>query len=84
MAWQRTDTDSALTLGLSGSNYIADTAAHAANYCRFQALTACVIAGIVGEGMDTFAGAALAAGQEIKGRITSITLTSGTGVAYKS
>lgn len=69
--------------GESGSEYIGDTSAHAGTYEAFQALTDCVINALISTTIkNSMAGATIKAGSIIYGRISSITLTSGTGMAY--
>lgn len=76
--------------GGNGSDYINDTAAHATDYFAFQCTEETVfaaIAGNMGNAADLCTGedaTALAAGTVIYGRFTSVTLTSGAIIAYKS
>jgi len=78
------------SLGRRGSTYITDTNAHTGTFGCIQALAATVIATLV-SGTDhagsavmsgTLTNVPLPAGVSIYGSFTSITLTSGTVVAY--
>lgn len=73
-----------LVLGQVGKDIITDTAAHAGTYVELFALTACVIAALVDTTIKSGAmtGLTLGAGQSYYGNITSVTLTSGTMIAY--
>jgi hypothetical protein len=71
-----------IQLGRCGSDYIADTAIHNGNYVELTAHTACVISAVTGN-CTGLAGKTIPAGMSIAGVFTSITLTSGTMVAYK-
>jgi len=68
-----------------GFEYISDTAAHTGRFHEIYALEDSVIASAVIENQtgNTFIAVPLKAGDEIKGVFTSVTLTSGTVVAYK-
>lgn len=69
---------------LNGSVYIDDTAAHAGQFCAIQALEAAVVAALSGNMTDFAGGLPIPAGTTIEGSFTSITLTSGKVLAYKS
>ena len=78
-------------LGCYGFDYITDTVAHTTAsgiaYKCLHFLTVTVIAAIVADatapmGGTTIAGATMAAGSVIYGKFTSLTLTSGTVIAY--
>jgi len=76
--------------GFLGFEYIGDTAAHLppANqvFVELYILTTTVIAAISSEVAltgTTFTGVSIPAGVTLKGRFKSITLTSGTVIAYK-
>jgi hypothetical protein len=71
---------------LTGFEYINDTAAHTGRFNRIYALAATVIASatVAGRTGNTFAAVPLPAGGWIDGQFSSITLTSGTAVAYRS
>ena len=78
------------SMGQNGFNYISDTNKSAAPtgyvYFAIQALTDTVLAAYVSEptiGGNTFTGVTIPAGTIIYGRFVSITLTSGTVIAYK-
>lgn len=68
-----------------GFEYISDTAAHTGRFHELYALADAVIASAVIENQtgNTFTAVPLKAGDSIKGVFTSVTLTSGTIVAYK-
>lgn len=83
MAWTRTGTDSSLNLGLQGSQVIADTTPVIKNFCRIYALTTAVVT-LEGDPMTGFTSITLPAGQDIRGPITKVTLTSGSVIAYNS
>jgi len=79
------------SMGQSGFNYISDTNASVAPdgfvYDAIQVLTDTVIASHISEatiGGNTFTGVTISAGSIIYGRFVSITLTSGTVIAYKA
>tara|TARA_R110000868_G_scaffold851_4_gene6432 strand:- start:3515 stop:3763 length:249 start_codon:yes stop_codon:yes gene_type:complete len=70
-----------------GFEYISDTAAHTGAFCRLYALTAAVLntATVVrGATGNSFAAVAIPAGGFIDGQFSSVTLTSGTIIAYKA
>lgn len=79
-------------LGQLGSTYINDTAAHPGAFGTIQALTATTIATLVsGNGYDgtplmkgTLTAISLPAGSALYGYFTSVTLTSGSVVAYNT
>jgi hypothetical protein len=68
-----------------GAEYIDDTATHAGRFGKVVALEDSVIATLVAEDItgNTLSAIPLKASCEICGVITSVTLTSGTVVAYK-
>jgi hypothetical protein len=68
-----------------GAEYISDTAAHTGRFGEVYALEDSVIATLVAQDWTGNATTAvpLKAGDEIKGVFTSVTLTSGTVVAYR-
>jgi hypothetical protein len=70
---------------LNGFEYINDTAAHTGRFFRIYATSATVIntATVAGRTGNTFSAVPLAAGAWIDGQFSSITLTSGTVVAYR-
>lgn len=75
-------------VGWNGSEYISDTTAHypPANmvYTAIMPLADATISAITGEGLaGTFTGAIIPKGVPFYGRFSSITLTSGTIIAYK-
>ena len=81
------------SLGFKGSLVIADAAAHAASagtcFSAIQALTDTVIAAHTSHASapliaDSLAGITIGAGIIVYGKFTSITLTSGTVIAYKA
>lgn len=67
------------------AEFIDDTAAHAGPFTKLFALEDSVIASMAAEEWtgNTLAAIPFKAGCEIEGFITSVTLTSGTVVAYK-
>lgn len=70
-------------LGLLGFHVISDTVAHEGSYRGFLVLSDCVVAeSSVARGDALPAGSAIAAGVFIPGPFTSITLTSGSVLAY--
>jgi hypothetical protein len=69
--------------GLAGVERVADTAAHAGSFSAFHAITDCVVAAVAGV-TGLAAGDTLKTGDWVRGSITSLTLTSGTGELYKS
>jgi hypothetical protein len=77
MSWDGSD--------LNGFEYINDTAAHAGRFSRIYATSAAVIstATVAGATGNAFSAVPLAAGAYIDGQFRSITLTSGTVVAYR-
>lgn len=69
--------------GEAGGVYINDAAAHAGNFDSFLALTACVVAAMTSNKLTgVVAGMAVPAGVKLNAPFSSITLTSGTGIAY--
>lgn len=68
-----------------GFEYISDTAAHTGRFYKLYALADAVIASAVVQNAtgNTFTSVPLAAGDEIYGVFTSVTLTSGKIVAYR-
>lgn len=68
-------------LGEHGGLYINDTSAHGGDFCQITALTATVVNTSTSNisGLTSFS---LSAGQSIVGVFSSITLTSGSVVAY--
>lgn len=70
------------SFGTLGGTYIDDTDAHAGVFCAIQVLTNCVIT-LVGT-ISGITSVALAAGTVVYGRFTSVTLASGSVIAYNS
>ena len=68
-----------------GFELISDTAAHPGAYCRLYALSAAVISTAVVRGAtgNSFASVPLPAGAWIDGQFSSVTLASGTVIAYR-
>ena len=68
-----------------GAEYISDTAAHAGRFAKICALEDSVIASLVAEDYtgNALTAVPLKATGEIYGIFTSVTLTSGTVVAYR-
>jgi len=68
-----------------GFEYITDTAAHTGRFWKLYALADAVIstATVMNASGNTFSSVPLAAGDEIEGVFTSVTLASGKIVAYK-
>ena len=68
-----------------GAEYIDDTSAHTGRFGKVVALEDSVIAAISAEDItgNSLAGAPLKASCEICGVITSVTLTSGSVIAYR-
>jgi hypothetical protein len=71
----------AVSAGRLGSTFIADTVAHTGIFTELVAMTACVIAAVTGN-CAGLAGKTIPAGMSVAGVFTSVTLTSGTMVAY--
>ena len=71
--------------GEYGGLYIGDTNAHAGNWMSYLALTDTVLASATACNVTGLpaSGATIKAGVLVSGVFTSITLTSGTGIAYK-
>ena len=69
--------------GAGGASSFADTAVHTGKWSKITAVTATVVAASQSNiaGLNGFS---LAAGQSIEGIFTSITLTSGSIIAYKA
>ncbi len=75
--------DSAVTAGVYGAEEISDTNAHASSYGAIQALGGtAVIATLVQSVGGTLTSVTLDTNGIIRGNFTSITLTSGTVLAY--
>jgi hypothetical protein len=70
-------------MGLHGNDYFSDTSQHDGQYCALQACEATVVASATGEGIS-WSNVTLAAGQTVPGYFTSVTLTSGSVILYKS
>lgn len=69
--------------GEAGGVYINDTVAHPGNFDGFLAVTACVIAAMTSAKLTgPLAGMNVPAGVKLNAPFSSITLTSGTGIAY--
>ena len=68
-----------------GAEYIDDTAAHTGRFAKIVALEDSVIGAISAENItgNSMASAPLKASCEICGVITSVTLTSGSAIAYR-
>lgn len=71
------------SMGLHGCEYISGVGQRDGPFCSIQACEATVIATAIGEGIS-LSGVPLAAGQTVPGNFTSITLTSGSILAFKS
>jgi hypothetical protein len=72
-------------LGLGGVVGIAGPASRTGRFWIFHALTDCVIGAVAYMDGSTFvAGTTLKAGDRIYGRMSALTLTSGTGELYKA
>jgi len=73
------------TLGQNGSEHISDTSEHTGDFTAFQALEDCVIDDMTSADISgTLAGMVIPAGVTVWGRFESITLTSGSGIAYNN
>jgi len=72
-------------MGKAGFEFISDTSAHVGNYCAIQTTADTVFAAVlpVPTG-NTFTGVSIKEGTPIPGLFTSITLTSGSVIAYKA
>jgi hypothetical protein len=72
--------------GQEGAEVITDTAAHPGSFISLQALSDAVIAAVTAPNLtgNSLVGQTIPAGVAIYGRFTSITLTSGSLIAYKS
>lgn len=68
--------------GQYGSVFIDDLASHPGPFSELYALTDCTIGSDLGV-IDDFVGFTLAAGQSIKGLLTSAQIVTGTAIAYK-
>jgi hypothetical protein len=71
------------SMGKYGFDYYNDTSAHTGPFCAIQACEATIVASMSGEGIS-ITNMTLAAGQLLMGQINSVTLTSGSIVAYNS
>lgn len=72
-------------MGENGGTYITGTGATNGNFQAYQALTATVIASMTSARISgTLTSISVPAGSIIYGHFTSITLTSGTGIAYNA
>jgi hypothetical protein len=76
------------TNGMNGFEFITDTQAHAGNFVKLQIITTTVIAAYTALANapvtgNTLTGVSIPAGTIIGGRFSSITLTSGSLIAYK-
>jgi hypothetical protein len=72
------------SLGSAGSVFISDTEAHTGVFNAIQVISATTITTLVGVGMSGYDGKAIPAGTTIYGPIASITLTSGSAIAYNA
>lgn len=72
--------------GRLGASVFTDTGAHAGKFGEIQAIEDTTFTAIVGTGWvgATFGGKTLKSGQSIKGYFTSITLATGSVVAYNA
>lgn len=80
-----------LQFGNNGAVFIDDTATHTGNFGLFYPLSTCVLDTVTTktghneiENASGMSGVSILAGAPIYGWITSIKLTSGYGIAYKS
>lgn len=71
------------SMGKYGFSYFNDTSAHTGPYCAIQACEATIVGSMSGEGIS-ITNMTLAAGQLLMGEINSLTLTSGSVVAYNA
>lgn len=71
-----------VSLGLCGGLYISDTSAHPGNYFAVQMITDTVIATATNGSITGITGVSIPAGTIIYLSATSLTLTSGTCIAY--
>ena len=71
------------SMGKYGFDYYNDTSAHAGPFCAIQACEATIVASMSGQDIS-ITNMTLAAGQLLMGQIDSVTLTSGSIVAYNS
>lgn len=69
--------------GGNGSKYISDTSAHTGDFFAIQFLSSSVISALTGN-MDGTPTETFGKGDVIYGRWSSVTLSSGTAILYKS
>ncbi len=75
-----------IQIGGKGAVFIDDTSSHAGSWAEMYAVSASVIAAITianMEGSGGLVGSTLAVGNNVRGKITKIRLTSGKVIAYK-
>jgi hypothetical protein len=71
------------SMGKHGFNFYSDTSAHAGTFCAIQACEDTIIASVTGENISA-TNITIPAGFLMMGHVTSIQLTSGSILAYKS
>jgi hypothetical protein len=83
IVWKKMAMNQEQSMGKNGFDYYNDTSAHDGPFCAVQACEATIVATMTGEQINV-SNVTLAAGQLLVGHIASLTLTSGTVVAYKT